>query len=513
VRRRRSMKRVALCVVATAVALTLPLVAFGPGLHMAHGAPLAQYYPGDAEYPQVAITDIIDSSGNGTSVAQVSFKNTDTYWQTFDTWWWGTSATLQSNVHAWDAQGPISVETEAIGYQLYIYVLFRQSLAPGDTYTYWLSTDIQGLGWWNGTAWSRAFCLCAGWPVGEYVVKLNLPCDGVVSSASAAPVTQRPGYVEWVFYSLSSSQCGCTSASYVTKSPNNGLDLCALQNGDILIGHRDGLDPPTLAMVFAGSYWAHAGVYAGEGQVVEAVMPVVTKRSITETSFWNTSDWAILRVGTDQAKRGAAVAYTEQQIGKPYLIQLDKYLESAFYCTQLVWRAYEKQGIDLDSNRGLLSSTCPGLWPFVLGDDLVLSPYVQVVSERMKSVEEQLKRSRSLLWILSPADFYITDPQGRHVGVNPATGEVVNEMPELAWYSGPDVDPEVVAVSDLDGTWSVEVIGTGTGEYTFGREAVDPTLPRGAIVEGATTEGEIDEYETEYPPLYPAYVPLMLRDR
>jgi len=116
-----------------------------------------------------------------------------------------------------------------------------------------------------------------------------------------------------------------------------------------------------------------------------------------------------------------------------------------------------------------------------------------------------------LLWILSPADFYVTDPQGRHVGVDPATAEVVNQMPELAWYSGPDEDPEVLAITDLDGIWNVELVGTGAGGYTFGREAVDPTLPRGETVEGTTSEGQVDEYDIEYPPLYPVHLPLALK--
>lgn len=211
------MRRPTLCLIAIAVALTLPLVAFLPSLQNAHGAPLAQYYPGEGEYPEVVITDTIDGSGNGTSVAQVSFKNADSYWQTFDTWWWAASASQQSNIKAWDSEGPISVQTETIGYRLYVYILFRDSLPPGETYTYWLSTDIEGLAWWTGSSWSRSFCLCAGWPVGEYRVKLRLPSATSVVVPSPSPITQLPNYVEWLFHDLSSSQCGCTSASYTTS--------------------------------------------------------------------------------------------------------------------------------------------------------------------------------------------------------------------------------------------------------------------------------------------------------
>jgi len=214
------MKRPVLCVIGIAIAVNLPLAAFLPSLQSAHGAPVGQEDPGEGEYPQVIITDTIDASGNGTSVAQVSFKNADTYALTFDLWWWAASASQQSNIHAWDAQGPVSVQTETIGYRLYIYVLFRHSLPPGETYTYWLSTDIQSLAWWNGNVWSRSFCLCAGWPVGEYRVKLRLPSAATVVVANPRPITAVRGYVEWVFRNLSSSQCGSTSASYTTSVCN-----------------------------------------------------------------------------------------------------------------------------------------------------------------------------------------------------------------------------------------------------------------------------------------------------
>ena len=213
------MKRPVLCLVAVAMALNLPLIALAPSFQSVHGAPVGQEDPGQGEYPQVIITETIDASGNGTSVAQVSFKNADTHSLTFDLWWWGASASQQSNLHAWDAQGPISVQTETIGYQLYIYILFRHSLPPGETYTYWLSTDILGLAWWNGNAWSRSFCLCAGWPVGEYRVKLVLPGEAAVQSASPAPSKQTPGHVEWVFYDIPYWECRCTSASYKLTCP------------------------------------------------------------------------------------------------------------------------------------------------------------------------------------------------------------------------------------------------------------------------------------------------------
>jgi len=69
--------------------------------------------------------------------------------------------------------------------------------------------------------------------------------------------------------------------------------------------------------------------------------------------------------------------------------------------------------------------------------------------------------------LFSPANLYVTDPENRHVGTDPNTGEVVNEILG-AFYSGPGSEPQRVIIPDpLDGVYEVEIIGTSTGTYTL----------------------------------------------
>jgi hypothetical protein len=78
----------------------------------------------------------------------------------------------------------------------------------------------------------------------------------------------------------------------------------------------------------------------------------------------------------------------------------------------------------------------------------------------------------------SPVDLYVSDPLGRHVGVN-ANGYIVNEIPG-ATYSGPYQVPEVVTITnpargnyltDLiarsTGPFHLEIAGTGLGDESF----------------------------------------------
>jgi len=94
-------------------------------------------------------------------------------------------------------------------------------------------------------------------------------------------------------------------------------------------------------------------------------------------------------------------------------------------------------------------------------------------------------------YLCSPADLYITDPLGRHVGVDPSTGQVINEISGTA-YTGAGSEPQVIAIPDpLDGNYEVLLIGRATGTYSLTiklvtlQETIDQTC-KGDIKEGET---------------------------
>jgi hypothetical protein len=67
----------------------------------------------------------------------------------------------------------------------------------------------------------------------------------------------------------------------------------------------------------------------------------------------------------------------------------------------------------------------------------------------------------------SPCNLCIVDPQGRRVGVDPSTGQVVNDIPG-AVYTGPESEPEIIAISDpLAGNYTILLVGTAVGKYTL----------------------------------------------
>ena len=68
--------------------------------------------------------------------------------------------------------------------------------------------------------------------------------------------------------------------------------------------------------------------------------------------------------------------------------------------------------------------------------------------------------------IHSPIDPLFIDPQGRRIGVDPATNTFVNEIP-YASYTGPSSDPQIINIPNpLNGNWNLTTIGREEGPYT-----------------------------------------------
>ncbi|HYA40473.1 MAG TPA: YiiX/YebB-like N1pC/P60 family cysteine hydrolase [Syntrophobacteraceae bacterium] len=154
----------------------------------------------------------------------------------------------------------------------------------------------------------------------------------------------------------------------------NGL---LLKTGD-LICTVDGGEP-----VVPGEFWRlvgklipgevdHIVIYVGpDGRCVEAGAKGVI--AFAATSVWDSAGMLAQRLlvdqlygvayplsgrplapGQEETIRENVAAYCLAQVGKPYNINfLDSSTEDSFYCSQLAYEAYLKNGIDLNSGKGV----------------------------------------------------------------------------------------------------------------------------------------------------------------
>ena len=296
---------------------------------------------------------------------------------------------------------------------------------------------------------------------------------------------------------------------------NNGLSTCYLQKGDIIIMGTQWWEELIFERPIYMGHWGHTGMYYGDNLVVESYpenlpwnwsgTPGVVTHTITASGFWTAKDWVVLRPKPeyDSGKEREAANYANAQAEAHKLYNFnwaDKWREDKFYCTQLVWRAYNtgSRPIDLDSGNwfSCLISLDPALCRDMVGpDEIYRSPYLTIVAKRADY-------KRATFYLASSANFYVTDPLGRHVGVDPATGQIVNELPDEVYFgsaNGPNGNLQEVSIRNMEGTWSIKIVGTAAGLYKFGTEVVERDNHQAQIIPGEIQAGQAIEYRATYP--------------
>ena len=73
----------------------------------------------------------------------------------------------------------------------------------------------------------------------------------------------------------------------------------------------------------------------------------------------------------------------------------------------------------------------------------------------------------------SPVDVLLTAPDGRQIGVDPQTGQPVNDFGENGFDSGP-AEPRFFGIRDsVPGDWNIEMIGTADGPFAINVYGID----------------------------------------
>ncbi|HMR68322.1 MAG TPA: carboxypeptidase regulatory-like domain-containing protein, partial [Anaerolineae bacterium] len=233
---------------------------------------------------------------------------------------------------------------------------------------------------------------------GEYVFNGLIPGTYILTPL-------KDGY-EFLPSSIPVNLTSNTSRDFTGKlcqSPHTGINICQLQKGDILFSFGELYRISQHARMIAGTYWWHTAIWVSEndsfdGQflahAVGAQPPPedeIRTESIYETYWWtgtNLKDWAVVRPLTTDLIKDQAADYARlkaDQTLPPIVYNTDfinKDDTDKFYCSQLVWKGYERQGVNLETNKGWVS---PGVTP----DDLYYSVGVLVKASLVQQNGEE----------------------------------------------------------------------------------------------------------------------------
>ncbi len=112
----------------------------------------------------------------------------------------------------------------------------------------------------------------------------------------------------------------------------------------------------------------------------------------------------------------------------------------------------------------------------------------------------------NLLAVISacPINLLVIDPQGRKLGFDPATGQVVREIPN-AVYTQPGVEPQMILIGQaLPGPYQFTATGYDTGAYSFTVARVGPQGPVPlALFNGETTADQQQQHSFALDPNTP----------
>lgn len=300
---------------------------------------------------------------------------------------------------------------------------------------------------------------------------------------------------------------GQEPSPYTCKTLDSGLNTCILSPGDILFTVAK--DRDALRMI-GGTYWFHTGMYLGDGIIAEAKghdkdhpKDEVWTKGIDQSDWAKKSDegiidWSVIRPITNQTTKNAAVNYARNkanqgnddneqpilfQTPQPFITDINR--EDKFYCAQLAWKSYEKQGLDLQTKLNAF------LWTqnLVLPDDLYLSS----AFNKSNLIAEKPGVWRLLITVFSPVDILLIDDQGRRTGFDATTGTILDEIPGTT-YTGPESEPEAITATGVEGNLELHVVGNQDGQYTL--EAVDLDLNnvRSQVVTRDTLPGKVEVY-------------------
>lgn len=282
-----------------------------------------------------------------------------------------------------------------------------------------------------------------------------------------------------------------------------GLNICLLQKGDILFAYSETSTLYRTIRMVGGTYWFHTAIVVDDnGTIAEATGPNSTEENqvrtiaITDTTAWwpdnddKLKDWAVIRPKTTDTIKELSANYAKDKAEQenPYILYnlefWNKDDETKFYCSQLPWKAYEKQGVDLETDRGPIS-------PVVSPDDL----YYSVGEDKSTLVQQRLEpRERLVFSLHSPANLLIIDEQGRRTGFDEVNHETITEIAGI-YYSGPDAEPEYLAVSTADVSgWRLQVTGTDSGTYTLAVQSVDWNTPVRQTITQTTHPEQQDDF-------------------
>ncbi|HPF20943.1 MAG TPA: YiiX/YebB-like N1pC/P60 family cysteine hydrolase [Syntrophomonas sp.] len=169
-------------------------------------------------------------------------------------------------------------------------------------------------------------------------------------------LTENPNSVVYTyFHSFVSGEIG----SGYGQAAAGEIPFHLLEPGDILLGGW-----PNCAY---GKY-SHAGLYLGNGEVLEAYVDYgVCVQPLDH--YYQYTNLSLVKVNVSEEIKTRAIKAGRSYIGQTFYPVAFKHNNRYYNCSSIIWKAYQEQGINLDINNDI----------WVAPDRFRDNPYVKVL--------------------------------------------------------------------------------------------------------------------------------------
>lgn len=148
-----------------------------------------------------------------------------------------------------------------------------------------------------------------------------------------------------------------------------------LEKGDILVRFKGGTKGGADSLL--PGYWSHMGLIIEKANNTYKIIESRTRTGVKIVSFEEfesqSEEMSLLRVkGINSSIKEKVVEWSKQKVGLPYNFNLiNKRIEgNSYYCSEFIWAAYKRLGIDLDKNEGFSLKYFNSVSPQeIFGDD------------------------------------------------------------------------------------------------------------------------------------------------
>lgn len=487
---------VALCMVLSAERAQAQGIGRGP---LPAAAPSAQPFAADDFEIQVWRTYVgVWASGKADFVIEYTIRNSGSSALTQDEFSFGFGAdqTLYTDILAWDSLGELPSTRSAIDGGVLVTIQFRHAVQPGQEYTYFLAISIRDAIGGTGDDRELSWYVNAASNLRELLVGITVPLNATINTVTPTPTTRRNNYLEWRATNL---EPGTVLTPYIQFRLSSSLVAPLFYQTD--------------------SQWAGEPYYSAPGKTIGLVGCNLTSIAMITRYYGDfhgstatinpldyntwlkgkglTNDAAVQTSVTAYAKAKGFKLYTPRDyITGPDDAQLDEYLRSGNPVELKVSSAQSSTGIHFVVATGI--TYVGGVKTYSINDPIFgQTTLKEKYNNRYESMTKfaatavnvrqlvaaagvpktlPLKAGRGTL-VEAQFELIVTDPLGRKTGFDPETGIAYDDIPDASYVtqaiaaadgSGVAFEEKFVVMSNpVDGAYTVEVMGTGSGDYAM----------------------------------------------